>query len=284
MTRTPMKLCGHTMGTPHLDAFQAIDFFARVGLDAIELICDPYFHCSLTHQAAPSLRKEVRSRAAAAGIRVGCLTPYVKDYAVTDARRREAAVATMKRYVELAADLSCPNIRVLAGHEAPEAERSDYLPRLVDSLRTLGDVAKEAGVTLVIENHMDTMAVTARQTVEVVNAVNHPALGILYDQPNLMVCKAEPFEEAFPLQAPYIRHVHVKDYVLLHGRKVATVLGAGLVPWPQILPLLHRAGYAGFLTLEYEMRWFPTEIPSPEVGFVEGAKYLRGLLADLERA
>ncbi len=281
---TPMKLCGHTMGTPHLDALQAIDFFARVGLDAIELICDPYFHCSITHQAPPSLRKEVRSRTAAAGITVGCLTPYVKDFAVPDAGRREAAIATMKRYAQMAAELGCPNIRVLAGHEVREAERADYLPRLVESLRTLGDVAKDAGVNLVIENHMDTMAITARQTLEVVRAVNHPAVGILYDQPNLMVCKAEPVEEAFPPQAPYIRHVHVKDYALVHGRKVAAVLGTGLVPWPRILPLLHGAGYGGFLTLEYEMRWFPTEIPSPEVGFVEGAKYLRGLLAELERA
>jgi sugar phosphate isomerase/epimerase len=118
--------------------------------------------------------------------------------------------------------------------------------------------------------------------VEVVEAVGHPAVGILYDQPNLMVCKAEPFQEAFPLQRPYIRHVHVKDYVLVNGRKVAAVLGTGLVPWPKILPLLYQAGYRGFLTLEYEMRWFPTGIPSPEVGFVEGARYLRGLLAEVK--
>jgi len=277
---TTMKLCGHTMGTPHLDPFEAIDFFARVGLDAIELICDPYFHCAVTNQISPLMRKELRSRAEAAGIAVGCLTPYVKDFAVEDARRREAAVASLKRYVDLAADLRCPNIRVLAGHEVPEAERSPHLPRLAESLRSIGEVAQAAGVTLVIENHMDSMAITARQTVEVVKAVNHPAVGILYDQPNLMVCKAEPFEEAFPLQAPYIRHVHVKDFVLVNGRKVAAVLGTGLVPWPKIFPLLQRAGYRGFLTLEYEMRWFPTEIPSPEVGFVEGAKYLRGLMAD----
>lgn len=279
---TTMKLCGHTMGTPHLDPFEAIDFFARAGLDAIELICDPYFHCSITHQLPPATRKELRSRADAAGIAVGCLTPYVKDFAVADVRQREAAVASMKRYVELAADLGCPNIRILAGHETPEAERASFLPRLADSLRTIGDVAQAASVNLVIENHMDTMAVTAQQTVEVVKAANHLAVGILYDQPNLMVCKAEPFEEAFPLQKPYIRHVHVKDYTPVKGGKLAAVLGTGIVPWPKILPLLHQAGYRGFLTLEYEMRWFPTGIPSPEVGFVEGAKYLRGLIADMK--
>ncbi len=277
-----MKLCGHTMGTPHLDPFEAIDFFARVGLDAIEVICDPYYHCAITHQIPPPTRKDLRSRAEAAGIAFGCLTPYVKDFAVADARQREAAVVSMKRYVDLATDLRCPNIRILAGQDTPEAMRASFLPRLADSLRTIADAAQAAGVNLVIENHMDTMAITARQTVEVVKAADHPAVGILYDQPNLMVCNAEPFEEAFRLQKPYIRHVHVKDYTLVNGRKLAVVLGTGLVPWPQILPLLHHAGYHGFLTLEYEMRWFPTGIPSPEVGFVEGAKYLRDLVADME--
>jgi sugar phosphate isomerase/epimerase len=189
----------------------------------------------------------------------------------------------MKRYVDLATDLGCPNIRILAGHEISEAERPEFLPRLTESLRKVADTARTAGVNLVIENHMNTMAITARQTVEVVKALEHPAVGILYDQANLMVCNAEPFQEAFLVQRDYIRHVHVKDHALVRGKKVAAVLGTGVVPWPQILPLLYRLGYQGLLTLEYEMRWFPTGIPSPEVGFVEGAKYLRGLLADLSK-
>lgn len=279
---TTMRLCGHTMGTPHLDPYQAIDFFARAGLDGIELICDPYFHCAITHQISPPERRELRSRADAAGLVVGCLTPYVKDFAVPDAHLRQTAVASMKRYVELAHDLRCPNIRILAGHEVSEAERPMFLPRLAESLRSIGDTARQAGVTLVIENHMDTMAITATQTVEVVQAVNHPAVAILYDQPNLMTSNAEPFQTAFALQKQYIKHVHVKDQVLVRGRKLAAVLGTGAVPWPQILPLLHAMGYQEFLTLEYEMRWFPTGIPSPEVGFVEGAKYLRGLLTELD--
>lgn len=278
---TAMKLCGHTMGTPHLSPLEAIDFFARVGLDAIELICDPYFHCAVTHQISGEMRKELQSRAEATGIRVGCLTPYEKDFAVPDPRRRDAAVATLRRYVDLAAEIGCPNIRILAGHEVPAADRAEALPRLAESLRRVGEAAQAAGVMLVVENHMDSMAISARETVEVVRAVAHPAVGILYDQANLMVSQAEPYEEAFPLQQPYIRHVHVKDHVLVRGRKLAAVLGQGVVPWSQILPLLARSGYRGFLTLEYEMRWFPTGIPSPEVGFIEGAKYLRGLLADL---
>lgn len=48
------------------------------------------------------------------------------------------------------------------------------------------------------------------------------------------------------------------------------------MPWPKIVPLLVRSGYREFLTLEYEMRWFPTGIPSPEVVVVEGASTSAG--------
>jgi len=34
-----MKLCGHTMGTPDKDIFEAISFFAELGLDGIEVRC-----------------------------------------------------------------------------------------------------------------------------------------------------------------------------------------------------------------------------------------------------
>lgn len=70
---------------------------------------------------------------------------------------------------------------------------------------------------------MDSMAISARETVEVIGAVDHPVVNILCDQANLMVSQTDSYEEALPLQQPYIRHVHVNDHV--NGRRLAAVLG-----------------------------------------------------------
>lgn len=279
-----MQIAGHSMSTPHLTALEAVDFFARVGLDGIELSCDPYYQCAITHQVGPSLLQELLSRAEAAGIVFACLTPYLRDFNVPDSSRRAATVETLRRYIDIAQQLNCPCIRVLAGREVEEAERAQGLTYLVDSLRRAGNAAAAAGVSLVIENHPETMAKTARETVEVIHRTEHPAIGIIYDQGLLTYFNAEPFEDAIALQARWIRHVHVKDWVLgLHRRRVATVLGEGVMPWGQILSCLHRHGYRGFLSLEYEMRWHPYdgEIPSPEVALVQGAKYIREGLASI---
>ena len=52
-------------------------------------------------------------------------------------------------------------------------------------------------------------------------------------------------------------------------------------PWPQILAALLRQGYDDLLSIEYEYRWHPQDLPTPEDGFRESAAALRGMLTDL---
>ncbi len=279
-----MRIAGHTCSTPHLGPLEAIDFYGKIGLDGIELSCDENYRCAITHQASPALRQELRSRAQAAGIVFVCLSPFLRDFNVPDPLRRASTIEALCRHIDLAHDLACPSIRVFAGREVEESERREHLGYLVESLRKAGEAAEQAGVHLLLENHECTMSISARQTVEIIELTGHPAIGIIYDQGMLTHHNCEPFADAIPAQAKWIRHVHVKDFIFsLNRRRVATVVGKGQLPWPQIIPALHRHGYGGFLSLEYETRWFQYvgEIPPPEIGLVEGARYLRELLSGL---
>jgi sugar phosphate isomerase/epimerase len=56
------------------------------------------------------------------------------------------------------------------------------------------------------------------------------------------------------------------------------VVGDGIVPWGGILSALSTLGYDDVLTLEYEYRWHPQDLPEPAVGFARGAVALRALL------
>ena len=42
-----MKIVGHTMGTPEATVIEAIDLFAHLGLDGIEIICSDDYPCGL---------------------------------------------------------------------------------------------------------------------------------------------------------------------------------------------------------------------------------------------
>ena len=45
------------------------------------------------------------------------------------------------------------------------------------------------------------------------------------------------------------------------------VVGDGIVPWGEILVALCDAGYDDVLTLEYEYRWHPQDLPEPDGRF-----------------
>ena len=64
------------------------------------------------------------------------------------------------------------------------------------------------------------------------------------------------------------------------------VVGEGVVPWLEILRELVSRGYDDVLTLEYEYRWHPQDLPEPASGFKRSATALRQLLAQVadERA
>jgi sugar phosphate isomerase/epimerase len=132
-----------------------------------------------------------------------------------------------------------------------------------------------------------------------IRRVNDPKVRALYDQPNLEFSEGEPYPEALRLLEGLIAMVHVKDLVYkknvsggFRSSKVVTVdeserrvssriPGEGIIPWPEILPALAAQGFAGWLSLEYERRWYPHDLPPAGEGMKRGLEYVRGLLAGL---
>jgi sugar phosphate isomerase/epimerase len=62
---------------------------------------------------------------------------------------------------------------------------------------------------------------------------------------------------------------------------VSRIIGDGCLPWAEILPELARVGYDGWLSLEYERRWYPEQLPPAEVGMRAGAERIRQILQGL---
>jgi sugar phosphate isomerase/epimerase len=59
---------------------------------------------------------------------------------------------------------------------------------------------------------------------------------------------------------------------------VATPVGDGIIPWPAIIAALSRDGYRGCLSLEYERRWFPDQLPPAELGLARSRDALQAML------
>ena len=297
-----MKLAGHTMGTPALSVPDALRLFAASGLPAAEIVWQDDYRSALGEAADDAEVGRVRRLAADLGLEIACLTPYMTGLNSLAPDERARDQARFARCIHVAELLRCPCIRVYAGRYLPgDSRHAEQWALLVDALQELGSVAAAAGTTLCVENHFNTMTVSAADTAALLRAVDAPGVGILYDQANLAFTHHEPFAEALALQRAWIRHVHVKDLVFTDpdrpfvagavaqvaaGERAvrSRVVGAGILDWPAILAGLVAGGYDGYLSMEYEYRWHPQDLPPPEEGFRQGAAYLRRVLAGLPGA
>ncbi len=289
------KIAGHTMGTPEYTVFEAIELMHNIGADGIEIVVQDGYKSGLPCDCSPELLEQVKACADKNGIQIICLTPYNSYFNSLDEEQRQAEIAAIKRVIGYCDVLGAKYIRIYGGNlQAGDTYKLvERRNKLIDSMRELGNVAMAHGVTLVIENHFNTMAVSAKDSASLIAEINHEAVRILYDQANLTFTENEDWQTAIALQQSYVAYMHVKDLVFKEGahfkssnvarpeeseRNVYTrIVGQGVVPWPDILRKVKELGYDGWLSLEYERRWHPDDIPDASIGMKQSIDYLRAI-------
>jgi len=272
-----LRLAGNTIATPDLSAHDAVRFFASLGLDGVDFLCDEA--SGVTPDLDAPARHALRQAIADAGLEAGCLRQYMRELHSPDAALRRAHIDGLKRHVDLAVDLGYGIVRLFAGREVPAADWEPHWSRLIDGIVEAATYAAQAGVIIGVENHHGTMTDSAVRTMRAVHEASLPNVRVVYDQANITGGQHEPWDEALRLQAGYVVAVDVKDIDVggPGGQKRVRPLGAGVLPWPEILPALFATGYDGMLSIEYERKWHPEALPEPGVGLPREIAYLRAI-------
>jgi D-psicose/D-tagatose/L-ribulose 3-epimerase len=124
-------------------------------------------------------------------------------------------------------------------------ERRATIARLAETLRPIADYAGEHNVGLALEplNRYETSLInTAEQGLEVVEAVESPALGLLLDTYHMNIEEKNPAEA---IRAAGSRLVHVHACGSDRGTP-----GADHLDWPGIARALREVGYDGAVCIE----------------------------------
>ena len=174
----------------------------------------------------------------------------------------QAQVTGLGAWLDVAAAVKAPVCRIFGGH-LPSAEKADPAlraaawQRMLDGVAAITKEAAKRGLVLAIENHGG-LPCTGQEQVEVIQAVNSPFLRATIDVGNYMGGGQEGIEGT-RIAAPYCAYVHLKDNVKVPdaatpwGWKVqACTVGEGVVDLPGCMEVLRKAGYDGFVGLEYE--------------------------------
>lgn len=243
--------------------FDMCDMAKRIGYDGIEFI-------ALDH-ALFGLKEDPLDTAAALRAHCAKIGLEIVAYAVgADFLANEPAgeVRRLKRDVDVAAALGATVMRhdlAAQPRPAPRYGWRDAVAEIAPHVREVAAYAAMRGVVTCSENHGRYMQDPERMEALML-AVGHMNYGWLVDMGNFMGVDAH-VPSAVAVAAPYAVHVHVKDNLYKPGTggkpegwnttrqgnyTRATVLSHGAVPLAQCVGILRRAGYDGYLSLEFE--------------------------------
>ncbi|MGH9329294.1 MAG: sugar phosphate isomerase/epimerase family protein [Vicinamibacterales bacterium] len=148
----------------------------------------------------------------------------------------------VKRWVDFAAELHAPSIRIFAGDLQKETSEPDARRWCVDAIHRACDYAGSRGVILALENHGGIVA-TADQLLAIVREVKSDWFAVNLDTGNFH--GPDPYAELAQV-APYAVVVQVKTEISI-GREPKQPADLG-----RIVGILRGVNYRGFVTLEYE--------------------------------
>ena len=234
--------------------FKIADIAKEMGFEGIEFI-----DLSLDVQPAESqlaLAKEIRAYCESISL------PIVAYTIGADFIDCENEVERLKGQVDVAEALGVKVMRhdVSWRRDLPWRE---MIARTADQIREVTEYAATKGITTCSENHGMVMQ-DAHRVEELILTVNHPNYRWLVDMGNFL-CADEPSMHALPIAAPYAVHAHAKDFIFKAsapsdgwittrgGNAIrGTIVGHGVVPIPECVAELRKAGYDKWLSLEFE--------------------------------
>jgi sugar phosphate isomerase/epimerase len=234
-----------SLGAPELSLRELADLTKKFGLDFLELravrgtIALPdYFHDN-PDDAAASCPVRVLS---------------------TDLRLAEATLHCIEkfmRFVELAASWKTPYVRVFGGGKWGEEITPAQLDHAVKTVVHCRELMTSRGLTcrMILETHS---GFSSSETCCRLNKeLEHP-ISILWDAHHTWKLAGEPMQDTWDKIGHWVRHIHYKDSVSTTGTEYKYVLpGQGEFPTAELIGLLHRVGYQGGVSLEWEKLWHP---------------------------
>ncbi len=187
--------------------------------------------------------KEVKAKLDAAGIKVSSIGSPIGKIDINGDFEHHKEV--LRRVIRTAKILDAKYIRVFSFF-VPAGQAADYKEKVLAQFKEMVDIAAENDVILLHENEKDIYGDVPERCLDLIEYVNSPALGVVFDPANFVQCGVDT-KKAFEMLKNHITYMHIKD-ARADGTVVPAGFGIGNVP--EILQTLKEMGYEGFTSLE----------------------------------
>lgn len=217
------------------DLSKIIEVCNKYGYAGVEFRCEAGHKHGVELTTGKEERREAKERLEdayleAAGIGTSCRFEY------SDESLRRQNIETGKRYVELAADMEAPRVRVFGNAFEKGADKEQTIKWVGEALAELNEFSKPYDVDVLLEMHGDFNF--WRYAIKAVEYSKVPGLGLIYN------CSVKD-KVGDSISSTYSRVRHLIRHVHMH-----TLLNA--YPHKELLQLLKDDGYEGYISAEID--------------------------------
>lgn len=248
-----MKLAFSTLGCPDFTWTDIYTMAKDVGFSGIEIrghggdISSAFGGRPFAPENIEKTAEQLKSK----HLEIPCLS---SGCALKYADACDETFGRLKQYIELAAALGTPYIRILADSGA-EADGDADDKFIIERLKLLAAEAEKKNVTLLVETN-GVYADTARLC-NVLSSVGSDFVAALWDIHHPYRFMNESPQQTVQNLGAYIKYTHIKDSVIEGGKVIYKMIGEGDLPIDDAMSALRSINYEGYISLEWLKQYAP---------------------------
>lgn len=230
-----------------IDLFGVCDFAAKLDLEAVDLT--GYFFPGYPKAPTDGYLNRIKRHAHALGLAISG-TGVSNDFVTADKALRAAGVQLTKDWIEVAARLGAPVVRVFAGPRPPfkdtqwqtasgQTKREPVEAWMADALRECAEHGKKFGVFVAVQNHGDFLN-SGAEHLSLLQRVDHEWCGALVDTGKYLT--ADPYAD-IALMVPHAVNWQIKE-------TLGSSTNSPRTDFKKLVKIIRDGGYRGYVPIE----------------------------------
>jgi sugar phosphate isomerase/epimerase len=228
-----------------IDLFGVVDFCARHDIEAVDLT--GYFFPGYPHAPPDSYLNRMKRYVHDRGVVISG-TGVKNDFATADKAVRAEGVRLTKEWIEVAARLGAPVVRVFAGPVgkvtdwravASGATRQEVESWIAEALWACAEHGSQYGVLVAVQNHGDFLN-SGPEHLSLLKRVNHPWCGALVDTGKYLT--NDPYAD-IAMMVPYAVNWQIKE-------TLGSSLKSPRADFKKLVRIIRDGGYRGYVPIE----------------------------------
>jgi sugar phosphate isomerase/epimerase len=240
-SKLKMSLNAFSFNAPLMDKRMNLDELletcSEIGFDGVDITA--YYFPGYPNVPSDDYLYHIKRKAFRLGLGISG-TGVRNDFTEPDKNKRNDHVALVKNWIDVAAKLGAPVVRIFAGTQNPKGyTREQVTEWMVNDIKECLDYGKKKGVIVAIQNHND-FILTADQAISLIEKVNSEWFGLILDTGSYRI--HDPYDE-IAKSAKYAVNWQIKENIFINGvEKEADV--------KKLVELVKASGYRGYIPIE----------------------------------